>query len=257
MPRAWTSVLIACLIVALWPALAWAADEPAAESILYLSSSDWPPYTREVAPHGGSEAVVRAALATMGVRLQTDYFPWRRAVTLGQSPGKYAGYYTEYQSEGLSSCLYSDRIGTSRIGLAERKDSGLYGRTLDQLGGVVIGTVLSYVNTPEFDNRVKDGKIKVEGVVDDLTNLRKLVVGRFPAAVIDKSVMDYLMGIDHPLVDKRDILLFDDTAFEQLTLHVCFRNDDAGRYWVQILNEGLKRIDVDAINKAGIDQAMH
>ncbi|MDR3517971.1 MAG: transporter substrate-binding domain-containing protein [Azospirillaceae bacterium] len=225
----------------------------AADKTVRLTSLDWPPYTMEAAPHGATEAVARRAFAAMGYTLETDFLPWQRAMAEGKTDKKYVGYYPEYLSDALTDCLFSAPMGDSPLGLVERRDANLMGKTLDDLKTVVIGTVAGYVNDADFDARVRDGRLKVEEAADDITNLRKVAHGRIPAAVIDANVMSYLIAADADLSGRRDTLVFDGTSLENKTLHVCFRKDEDGRKMAEMFNEGLKKIDVKSIVEAALN----
>ncbi|MDR3514472.1 MAG: ABC transporter substrate-binding protein [Azospirillaceae bacterium] len=241
----WKEWAAPTIVLAMLPGVAGAA-----ETSVHLASLDWPPYSSEAAPHGASEAVARQAFAAMGYSLQTDFMPWQRATTVGKTDKTYFGYYPEYYSTDLTDCLFSDSMGNSPLGLVERKDANLVGKSLDDLKTVTIGTVSGYVNTAEFDTRAKDGRISVEEADDDITNLRKVAAGRIPAAVIDSNVMAYYLASDADLKAQRGALVFDGSAFENKTLHVCFRKDDEGKKMAEAFNQGLKKIDVKAIMDA-------
>ena len=218
---------------------------------IYLASLDWPPYSMSSGSHGASEDVARAAFAAMGYALVTDYFPWLRAVTMGQGNPKYLGYYPAYPStERAARCYVSNAIGESPLGLAQPKDSNLSGKSLDQMTGSVIGIVSGYVNGKDVDQRLQDGRLIAEAATDDLTNLRKVINGRIPAAVIDVNAMNYLLANNRDQFPRADQLTFESHGMDVLTLHVCFRRDAEGNKAAAIFNEGLRRIDAKAMSAA-------
>lgn len=224
-----------------------AGTAAAQDKTVFLASLDWPPYTMESLPHGASEQVARKAFAAMGYTLVTEFFPWQRAVLMGRTDHRFVGYYPEYQSTALKDCVFSAPMGESPLGLLERKDAHLKGKSLDDLKGTPIGVVSGYVNTPEFDSRVQLGQQMVEATTDDTSNMRKVLGGRIPAAVIDKNVMDYLLATQPLLKGHGDVLEFDPAPMAVKTLHVCFRNDEDGKKMAEIFNQGLRHIDVKAI----------
>lgn len=224
-----------------------------AAEIIRLTSLEWPPYTSEHLPQGGaSSAVVSAAFAAMGYQVQIEFLPWERAVALARAPDSgYAGYFPEYYSRAITEHFYySTIIGRSPLGLAERRQAPVVWRELADLNQYVIGIVDGYVNTDAFDARVAAGLQPVERVSTDQQNLRKLVAQRLPAVVIDRYVMQYLIGHDPQLSRAADQLQFHPRLLENKTLHVCFRKGPEGERYAQILADGLNKIDSEAIIRA-------
>lgn len=109
----------------------WAAD-----TTVRPTSLDWPPYTREATPRGASEEVARRAFAAMGYTLETEFPPWQRATTEGETDKRYLGYYPEYLSDSPTDCLFSAPMGDGPLGLVEREDAALAGKKLDDLASV-------------------------------------------------------------------------------------------------------------------------
>ena len=226
------------------------------EMSIKLTSLEWPPFSGTQLPGlGASVAVTRAAFGAAGIGLELEFYPWQRAVKTGlESPG-YAGYFPEYFSESLKGqCLFSDPAGQSPLGFVERKDAPVVWNTLNDLTKVTIGTVAGYANTDEFDRLVKDGKIKVEAVVDDITNIRKVASSRVRLAVIDRNVLDYLLSSEPSLADVKRKLQFNEHALEMKKLYVCFRKDAIGVAAKQRFDDGLSKINVQAIIDDGLRQ---
>ncbi|MGE5621921.1 MAG: ABC transporter, partial [Bacillota bacterium] len=169
-----------------------AAAAPA-PPVMRLTSAEWPPYSGEALPgNGASAAVVRAALAAVGYRLEMAFFPWRRAVAAARPAAGYLGYFPEYLSdEIMRECLLSKPIGTGPLGFAERANAPVRWRSLDDLSQYTIGIVDGYVNTSAFDQRVRAHKQPVDVAHNDAQNLVKLAAGRFNLAVIDRRVFEY------------------------------------------------------------------
>lgn len=229
-----------------------AAMSPArAENLVYLTSLDWPPYTISSEPHGATEEVVRQAFKAAGYTLVVDYLPWNRAVTNAKTDPKYVGYFPEYYSkEAEADFVFSRPVGVGPLGFAERKADPVSWSSLDDLKETVIGTVSGYVNTDDFDNRVKDGRLKVDEARTDALNLRKLDAGRIRLAVIDKNVMEHLLKAEIDLASAAASLQFNGKMLENKDLFICFRNDAKGQEMAKIFNEGLAKIDPATIMTA-------
>lgn len=257
-PRAIFAATLACvLLLASGPGLA--AGVPASGAIdnsriIYLTSLEWPPYTGARLPRqGASTAVLAAALASMGYRLEVHYFPWSRATALIRHNSRYAGYFPEYSSPDMRrEFLFSDAIGDGPLGLAERADAPIHWETVDQLARYRIGAVSGYVNADEFDRRVREGKQTVDYAPNDKQNLRKLAAGRVPLALVDRRVFDYLTRHDPDVRAVAPALRFNPKLMEIKQLFICLRRTPEGERVRKIFNEGLKRIDIEAVMAAAL-----
>ncbi|HJV53161.1 MAG TPA: transporter substrate-binding domain-containing protein [Noviherbaspirillum sp.] len=233
-----------------------AAAQPSApdQPVIRLTSAEWPPYSGSSLPeNGASTAVIRAALAAVGYRLEVAFFPWRRTVAAAGGDSRFIGYFPEYLSdEVLRDCQLSDPIGTGPLGFAERADAPVSWRSLEDLSRYTIGIVDGYVNTRALDRRVRDGKQPADSAHNDAQNLIKLAAGRFPLAVVDKRVFEYLMRSDPQLRKIARQLRFSNHLLEEKQLYVCFRRDEQGKQARRILNEGLKRIDTPTVMAAAL-----
>jgi len=221
-----------------------------AEKVVKLTSLDWPPYSgKNLAEQGASVAVAKAAFAAMGYTLQVDFFPWSRAVSQakdGSSP--YAGYFPEYYSDDIAKeFTYSDVMGSGPLGFVEQAAKPVSWNSMDDLKAFRIGVVQDYVNTTEFDSMMAAGQLKTEAVISDKNNLLKVINGRLDLAVIDRNVMDYLFKTDKALTGKAAKANFNGKLLEDKKLYICFKNNAQGQEMAKIFNEGLKKIDVDAI----------
>lgn len=219
-----------------------------------LTTLDWPPYSGSGLPElGASSAVVARAAAAAGDTFSAEVLPFQRAVKVGLEDAGFVGYYPEYHSKDLeATCAFSGPLGTSPLGLVERKAQPLTWKTIDDLKGHTIGVVQGYVNTAEFDAKAADGTLTVEAVVDDATNLRKVAAGRIPAAVIDRHVMNYLLKNDPALAPLAGTLQFNPVMLERKTLHVCFRKSPEGTAARERFEAGLAKVDVEAVTAAAI-----
>ncbi|WP_419811627.1 substrate-binding periplasmic protein [Bacterioplanoides sp.] len=235
---------IAAMIFLLFIACATCADKQ-----VRLTSLQWPPYSgQQLTEQGASIAVAKAAFAAMGYTLTVDFFPWSRAVAQARQNATYAGYFPEYYSDEVAQYfIYSDPIGSGPLGFVERSDQPIDWQTLDDLKGKRIGVVQDYVNTEAFDQRVQSGDLTTEAVMSDRSNLLKLVNGRIDLAVIDPNVMEYLLNSDPIFADKSDKARINKQLLAYKNLFICFKKTAEGQHIADIFNQGLKKIDIDAI----------
>jgi polar amino acid transport system substrate-binding protein len=216
---------------------------------IQLTSLDWPPYTApQLARRGATTAVVSAAMASMGYRVEVSFFPWNRATALVRGRSSYIGYFPEYISKEVSSdFLLSDPIGSGPLGLAEHVDGPIHWSSLDDLAHFQVGVVIGYVNSDRFDDRVRQGRQRVDYARSDKQNLLKLAAKRVPLAVIDRRVFDYLTRHDPQVAAVAGKLRFNARLLETKLLYVCFRRTPEGERMRKVFNEGLKKIDADVV----------
>ena len=238
-------VLLACM-AALLPG---AAREPAT---VRLTSLDWPPYTGARLPaQGVSSAVVAAAFAAMGQRTEIAFYPWSRATALVRGKSAFVAYFPEYESAQLrSDFLLSDPIGEGPLGFAEHVDAPVHWRSLEDLAAYRVGIVTGYVNTDQFDRRVREKRQPVDYARDDQQNLIKLAARRVPLALVDRRVFDYLVRHDPAVRKVAAKLRFHPRLLESKLLFVCFRRTPEGEAMRAMFNAGLKKIDLGAVTDA-------
>lgn len=219
----------------------------AEERVVKLTSLDWPPYTSPSLPEKGASALVaKKAFAAMGYQLEVEFFPWKRAVNLAKNDAAYAGYFPEYHAKEIEAeFVFSDAMGDSPLGFAERSSAPVTWAALSDLKGLPIGIVSGYVNTAEFDAAVASGEIDGDAAPSDDKNIQKLAAERIRLAVIDQNVMNYLLGNKFP--QHRAAIQFNAKPLEIKKLHICFSKSDEGRKIAAIFNEGLQKIDVNQV----------
>ena len=214
-----------------------------------LTSLDWPPYTGEnLKGQCASAEVVKAAFQAMGYTAVVEFFPWSRAVEQARKNKAFVGYFPEYFAASVEeSFIFSEKIGDSPLGFVERVSAPVAWNTLADLKGLPIGTVQDYVNTEAFDRMAAAGELRVEPVIDDLTNVRKVLAGRLRLAVIDRNVLDYLLSTVPDLAAGKTALQFNTRPLEDKEIYVCFRKGPQGEKIAGIFNAGLKMIDAEKI----------
>lgn len=230
-----------------------AADVP---NTIRLASLEWLPYVGPNLEQGGlSGAVAAAAAKQFGYQIKIDYFPWNRAMQMGGKDASFAGYFPAYYTEERArECYFSAPMGSSTVGLAHLKSTPLQWNALPDLAGLTIGVVAGYSNGEAFDAMVKQGRLTVDMAQSDTQNLRKLLASRIRAAVIDKSVLRYLLSTEPSLVKDRAQVVFHQHALADLSLHVCFQRTPAGQKLQQAFDAALRRMDIRKIENGYFQQ---
>lgn len=228
-----------------------------AKDTVRLTSLYWPPYSGpDLVGEGASIAVVRAAFESMGFKLEVAYYPWPRTLAKAEDPDSvYLGYTPEYYSPLVESkFIFSDMIGESPLAIIQRKTDPIHWNNTMDLRDYRIGVVRGYVNTTEFDYAVDRGVLEVDQSIDDATNLRKILHKRLDGVVMDPNVMDYLLKTHDEFSELSGQIEANDKLLEMKKLFVCFRRSDKGKKWVEVLNQGLKKIDRSKIYREYLEK---
>lgn len=209
-----------------------------------LITGEWPPYTGVREPQGGSvTAVVRQALSVMGTDTRIGFFSWNRLRPLMEGNSDYSGRFPDYYSpERAKGCYYSDAIGESPLGLAELRARPVHWKKIQDLEGRRIGTVKTYVNSPEFDRLVKEKKIQTLEAMDDEGNIDNLIKGKVDAVVIDRNVYAYLLSKGGRFKSTGARLQLNPKVLIVHRLYVCFSRNEKGRALRDSFNNGLRSL---------------
>ncbi|MEZ9822561.1 substrate-binding periplasmic protein [Shewanella sp. 10N.286.45.A1] len=221
---------------------------------LYLTSLHWPPYAgSQLKNEGASIAIARAALEAVGHKVQVDFYPWSRAVRMAsRDDSKYSGYLPEY-AYPTEKFVFSNSMGSSPLGLVEQKRHPISWSNQSDLNQYTIGIVQGYVNTEQLDNMIAQGVQPAEAVASDIHNIKKVVSGRIDAAVIDTYVLGYLLAQpDMKPVASR--VQLNKHILTHKELYIAFKNNEEGKKWRDLFNQGLAKIDVDKILKQNMPQ---
>ncbi len=163
---------------------------------LRMVMTEFPPYTGSDLPRGGiATLITRAVLARQGLEMSSNVRPWARALSEAQQ-GVFDGLIGVWRNTDRErSLLFPRPLGiTNRIGFMARVGTSITVSDLRQLRRLTIGVVNGYANPPA----IEEAQLKLDPAMDDLHNLRKLLVGRIDLALIDKGVAHYLLQTQLP-----------------------------------------------------------
>ncbi|MBU1248750.1 MAG: transporter substrate-binding domain-containing protein [Proteobacteria bacterium] len=247
-------LLLVLLSCPMSPVSVLAAD---ASRTVIMTTLEWPPYTSRSLPgQGASVLVAQAAFKAVGYTLEVHFYPWNRALLTARENLEVDGYFPEYKSVELErKYFFSDSIGSSPLGFIFGQNSGFHWEKMADLKAYSFGAILGYVNTEEFDGMAAKGDLRVRYAIDDATNIRLVALDRVDAAVIDRHVFRCLQGRPE-LEFTRGKVNFHPQVLEMKSLHLCFRKDDRGEQLKALFNEGLKRIDVETLQRKYFESNM-
>lgn len=215
---------------------------------LELSTLEWPPFSGSELPEQGiNSQIISKALSFENHTLAIAVLPWNRAarsVTTGQTIGYYPTYYNP--ANGL---LFSDPIGASPIVLIERKNNPIIWDKVSDLNQYELGVLKGYINTVEVDEMIANGSQKFETGIDEKQNILKLAAGRIDTIIMDVNVYQYLKS-DPQVAKVTHLLQVNPKVLQDKTLHITFNNNQEGKKWCDIINQGLAKLDVNAMQNA-------
>jgi len=212
-----------------------------------LTSLEWCPYSCSREPgQGVSTQILREAFKLQGYELEVRFLPWNRAVYDARNDAGVAGYFPEYQGD-VKEFHLSAPVGYGPLGLVEPVDKPLDWKNLDDLSAVTLGVVSGYLNSPDLDERIAEGRQPVDVSMDDAISLRKVAAGRIGGAVVDSHVFHYLMAHDAGLQSMKTKLRMNPRLLDNKSLHVAFADTELGRKMAGIFAEGLKKLDVKTL----------
>ena len=223
------------LILPMLALLILLAQPAQAEPQLRMATLEYPPYSSEHLPDGGSiVALARRAFAVRGHSLQIDFMPWAR-VRMGLRNRSYQGalalWPQEVKEEGL---LASRPLFYSELGLFVRNDHPLPFNQLQELRGQTLGIVRGY----GYPQHILEAGLSLEEAVDDISNLRKLKARRFDMVLLEHIVGNHLINNDEQL---RGTLRWHGNVLERIPLLVGFLPPKAGEPdWSKVFEQGLR-----------------
>ena len=215
---------------------------------VYLASLEWPPYSgKDLPQQGASVAVAKAAFKAMGHDLTVDFVPWTRAFKSAEpASSKYLGYFPAY-IKNTEKFNFSDVMDHSPLGIVENKANPVTWDITADFSKYKLGVVRNYTNTKELDSLIADGTIKPSVASSDLENMQQVAAGRIDAAVIDVNVFASLLKNSSKLKFAQERIQINNKLLINKELVVGFKVAGDGAKWLEVYNQGLKKIDVDAI----------
>jgi polar amino acid transport system substrate-binding protein len=210
-----------------------------------LITLEWPPYTGVHEPGGGTiTTLVNKVFRSMGDSTRVGYFSWRRVLQLPRTDRRFAASFPMYYSaERAEHCYFSEPIGEGPVGLVQRKDRPIGWKVADDLVRYKIGIVRGYVNSPEFDALLAEGKINSVPSETDAENLRNLLAGRTQAAVVDENTFHYLNTHAAGLKGMEGVLEMNQRLLMINKVYMCFPKDAQGMALRDRFNKALKAIE--------------
>lgn len=159
----------------------------AAEPTLQLGLEHWPPYQdRYQQNHGVAAEIVVTALQRAGYRTSGRFDNWSNTLQgtgIGVLDVIVAGWYSDRRNEQFA---YSEPYLYNRITFIKRKGKNHHYNSLNDLRGVLIGTVSQYAYGKEFDESNLLIKLPANHVIQNLSLLQQ---GKIDLTLDDELVL--------------------------------------------------------------------
>lgn len=203
-----------------------------AEEVWRIASLNWEPYSGAQLPEqGASIQALRAILQPHGIRLEVDFFPWRRAQMMAQDE-IYVGYFPAWPTEVQAGFVGSAAIDYSHLAIIKRSDSEVRFSSLDSLfRDYRIGLVKTYIYPQQITDIISKYPEQVIWAETERALIRKLSIGRHPVALTDPKVMRYQLEQEH--LDNIELV----QILEQTPLVLALRNQKDNQARIKLLQQ--------------------
>jgi polar amino acid transport system substrate-binding protein len=181
---------------------------------------------------------LRAAFASRNITLLTPFYPWKRAYFLAQT-GQVDGLCScSYLPEREADFLYSDLLGSVRIGFYATRGEMLDDITaIEDAKDINVGVVNGY----SLETTARSANLDVLIANNEPTLLNLLLRQRIDAILSFKAPMDYLLNVEQGSIP--DIGKITEKIISEAPYYSCIsRKTDQADLLLTELNTGLKTI---------------
>lgn len=196
-----------CLILA--AALPWAAH---AEKVSF-ATTEFPPYVivNGNALSGFYVDIARELCRRLGLQPDIQVLPWSRGLEYVKT-GRVDGILMPVYTPERTAYMYftEESSGRERISILTRRGSGIQAKSLDDLKGMMVGTVFGYSYGKEFDSY---GDIRKDVSPDNYLLIRRLALGRYSLVASDEGVLKYLARKIGSVDVDTVLVLYDNPAY--------------------------------------------
>lgn len=182
-----------------WSSISVTAENAFTGEVWTITSLEWPPYSgAELPGQGLAVTALREALAEAGIRLQVEFYPWRRAQLMAREPG-YVGYFPAWPMEVYRGFTASPPVFLSTIALLKNESRHILFKSLEDIFTKYrIGIIRSYTYPHSIEALLDRYSANADPTPDEHSLIRKLETGRIDIGITDPHVGLYvaaLMGI--------------------------------------------------------------
>lgn len=227
----------------------------AAETVR-LGIGEWPPYFgAELRQLGVFAHIVAEAFKREGLQVAYELMPWKRALSLVESGALQGSPGWTHGEERARQFLYSDPVLISREVLFFPKKRPLRFRGEEDLRGLVLGATTSYLYGPTISQLEQAGQLRLDRAPSDELSLRKLLLGRVDAVLLNREVgLELLRRKFTP--EEREALDYSERAVAEKPSHmVMSRALPEVPTLLLAFNRGLAQLQREGLVKRWLDEA--
>ena len=186
----------------------WTYQANADEIVVYSGDSFKPQiYLVNGKPVGYVPALFERISRDTGDTYRFILLPWKRAVS--ESAAGLGGISNfSWTAERAKLFDYSDPIFINRSYLLVKKGNAFPFTSLNDLRGKRIGALLGSSYGEEFDKAAEEKLFVVDYDSNEVLRLKKLLVGRFDAAIIELDTYNLMVSSDPDLMSSKDEFAF-------------------------------------------------
>jgi polar amino acid transport system substrate-binding protein len=212
------------------------------KNTIVIANGEWLPFLSKDLKHYGVFChIITEAFASEGVNVIYKWVPWKRAY-INTQHGEYDATAAWVPNpERIKTFDYSDTILVNKKVFFHLKSYPFNWNCLNDLKEIKIGGTLGYTYGVEFDEAVKEGKLKVDWAPTDLLNFKKLLKGRFD---ILPQELDVGYGyINQFFPEEAALFTHHRKTLLETTHHLIFsKNVENNKRLLKLFNKGLERL---------------
>jgi len=239
MNRIWFLFLLLGIFNFLSPQYSWGKTE-----VVRIATGEYAPYVSKNLKHYGVNShIIKDSFKIMGLNVSFTFFPWKRNYEYAKQ-GKYdATSHWFHSKKREQHFYYSDSINIEKFVFFHLKSFHFNWNKLEDIKGLKIGATLEYTYTEEFLKLAKNKTLLVDFSPKDLTNIKKLAVGRLDLFPVDPLVGYYLLQKNYPQ-ETVNLFTFHPKPLRSSSVHLIFPrvNKKKSKRLLKIFNAGLKKI---------------
>lgn len=217
-----------------------------AETTIYLTNGEWPPYLSRYLPENGfASALVSAAFAEVGIKVAYEFYPWKRAYEYAENRSgkhRYQGSIVWLHTPERDNAFYfSAPVLTENRMLYYLKAKPVVWEQIEDLRGLVIGgTAHTAYKLLEKAQDRELIRLERAGSYDILFD--RLLALRVDAVPQATEVAKYFLQTNYTK-QLRDKVSFHPTPIDRSSYHLILnRQDPQNRTLILLFNQGLAHI---------------
>ncbi len=215
-----------------------------AETIKIAAEDDWVPYAKKDGT-GLANEIIKAAFESLGINVEYTVLPYARVLHYIEKGSYVAGFNVPLDKQSKAKYIMGGKkIFDAVSAYYNSKDRPLNAKSRNELrGGKTIGVVRGYGYGDHYLKLVEKGLIKEDVANSEISNLKKLAVGRIDGTIIYDKTASILIK---QLKLKSNI----EFAFqnEKTPIYLAFsKKHPDGQYYADKFDEGMAKIENNGV----------